>query len=216
MMSNRTIRALVLPLCLLAAPLPAAGCRQGPPVEERVGLTSQASLGGTRWEAIETATLPPRFGYGRAATAAEIAALDITVQPDGTGLPAGQGTVAAGAPVYAAQCASCHGAQGEGVRGVGDRLVGTEPIDSTGWNRTLGNYWPYATSVFDYTRRAMPFDRPGTLTDEQVYALTAYLLHLNGIVPADAVMDARTLPQVLMPARDRFVLDDRLGSTRVR
>jgi S-disulfanyl-L-cysteine oxidoreductase SoxD len=216
MMSNRMIRPLVLPLCLLSAPLFAAGCRQAPAAEERVGLPEQAFLGGTRWEGIETATLPPRFGYGRAATAAEIAALDITVKPGGTGLPPGRGTVAAGASIYAAQCAACHGAQGEGVRGVGDRLVGTEPVDSTGWNRTLGNYWPYATSVFDYIRRAMPFDRPGTLTDEQVYALTAYLLHLNEIVPADATLDATTLPRVAMPARDRFVLDDREGSTRVR
>jgi S-disulfanyl-L-cysteine oxidoreductase SoxD len=99
---------------------------------------------------------------------------------------------------------------------VGDRLVGTEPIDSTGWNRTLGNYWPYPPTVFDYIRRAMPFDRPGTLTDEQIYALTAYLLHLNEIVPAEAIMDVRTLPQVVMPARDRFRLDDRESGTRGR
>jgi S-disulfanyl-L-cysteine oxidoreductase SoxD len=135
--------------------------------------------------------------------------LDIVVGPDGAGLPAGQGTVAQGRVLFAAQCAVCHGAQGEGVRGLGDRLVGTEPIDSTGWNRTIGNYWPYATSVFDYVRRSMPFDRPGTLSDDEVYALTAYLLHRNEIIPADAVVDAATLPRVTMPARDRFVRDDR-------
>jgi S-disulfanyl-L-cysteine oxidoreductase SoxD len=210
-----TIQRLALSFCLLGAPLLAPGCSASAE-EERSELPAQASIGGTQWEGIEMATLPPRFGLGRAATSAEIAALDITIKPDGTGLPPGQGTAAAGAPVYAAQCAACHGTGGEGVSGVGNRLVGREPIDSTGWNRTIGNYWPYATTVFDYIRRTMPFDRPGSLSDEQVYALTAYLLHLNEIVPADAVMDARTLPQVVMPARDRFVSDDREASTRVR
>jgi S-disulfanyl-L-cysteine oxidoreductase SoxD len=214
-MRNWKIEPLVLSFCLLGASLLVAGC-EATAIDERSELPVRALSGGTRWEGIETVTLPPRFGYGRAATAAEIAALDITIKPDGTGLPPGQGTVAAGAPVYAAQCAACHGADGEGVPGVGNRLVGLEPIDSTGWNRTIGNYWPDATTVFDYIRRTMPFDRPGSLSDEQIYALTAYLLHLNEIIPADAVMNAETLPQVVMPARDRFVLDDRETSTRVR
>jgi S-disulfanyl-L-cysteine oxidoreductase SoxD len=215
-MRRTDFRRLVLALCLAGAPLLAAGCG-APAAEEAVELPAQAFVGATvPWTGLDGDALPPRFGYGRAASAAEIAALDIDVAPDGAGLPPGRGTVAQGRTIYVAQCAACHGAQGEGVRGVGDRLVGTEPIDSTGWNRTLGNYWPYATTVFDYIRRAMPFDRPGTLTDEQVYALTAYLLHLNEIVPADAIMDARTLPQVIMPARDRFRLDDREVGTRVR
>jgi S-disulfanyl-L-cysteine oxidoreductase SoxD len=215
-MRTRTIHTLPLVLCLAGASLLAAGCGAEPAEQEPAGLPGQALLSGVSAAGLDVDALPPRFGYGRAATQAEIAALDIDIGPDGAGLPPGRGTVAAGASIYAAQCAACHGALGEGVRGVGDRLVGTEPIDSTGWNRTLGNYWPYAPTVFDYIRRAMPFDRPGTLSDEQAYAVTAYLLHLNEIVPADAVMDARTLPRVTMPARDRFRLDDRESGTRVR
>jgi S-disulfanyl-L-cysteine oxidoreductase SoxD len=215
-MRTRTIHTLPLVLCLAGASLLAAGCGAEPAEQEPAGLPGQAFLSGMSAAGLDVDALPPRFGSGRAATQAEIAALDIDIGPDGAGLPPGRGTVAAGASIYAAQCAACHGALGEGVRGVGDRLVGTEPIDSTGWNRTLGNYWPYAPTVFDYIRRAMPFDRPGTLSDEQAYAVTAYLLHLNEIVPADAVMHARTLPRVTMPARDRFRLDDRESGTRVR
>lgn len=206
---------LVLPRCLASASLVVAGCTA--PAEQAAEMADQASFAGElRQGSLQPEALPERFGYGRAATAAEIAALDIDVAPDGTGLPAGQGTVAEGQPLYVAQCAACHGTAGEGVPQVGNRLVGREAIDSTGWNRTIGNYWPYATTVFDYIRRTMPFDRPGSLSDEQVYALTAYLLHLNDFVPAGAVMDARTLPQVVMPARERFVLDDRESSARVR
>jgi S-disulfanyl-L-cysteine oxidoreductase SoxD len=215
-MTTRTIQTLPLVLCLAGASLLAAGCSAALAEQEPAGPPGRAVPSGVSATGMGLEALPLRFGYGRAATQAEIAALDIAVKPDGTGLPPGQGTVAQGAALYRMQCAACHGPQGEGVRGVGDRLVGTEPIDSTGWNRTLGNYWPFAPTVFDYIRRAMPFDRPGTLTDDEVYALTAYLLHLNEIVPEDAVMDARTLPQVVMPARDRFVLDDREGHTRVR
>lgn len=215
-MRTGKIQSLVLSLRLASMPLLVAACNPSP-AEREADFPDQAFVGGeTRWTGLDAEALPQSFGHGRAATAAEIAALDIDVAPDGTGLPPGQGTGAGGAVLYAAKCAACHGADGEGVRGVGDRLVGREPIDSTGWNRTIGNYWPYATSVFDYIRRAMPFDRPGSLTDEEVYALTAYLLHLNEIIPADAVMNAQSLPQVQMPARDRFVLDDRESSTRVR
>lgn len=164
--------------------------------------------------------LPATFGIGRPASAAEIAAVDIDIMPDGRGLPPGSGGVAAGEALYQARCAACHGADLEG--GASDRLV-TSP-DHPGFPdgeapttaRAIGNYWPYATTLFDYVRRAMPFDRPGSLADEEVYALTAYLLWRNGIVEEDAVMDAATLPAVVMPARDRFVVDDRLESDRVR
>jgi S-disulfanyl-L-cysteine oxidoreductase SoxD len=168
--------------------------------------------------------LPERFGIGRAATPEEIAAIDIDVLPDGRGLPPGRGTVPQGAAVYALQCASCHGANGEGVQGVGEPLAGPTEAElfgvagqgGIGRGKTIGSYWPYATTLFDYVRRAMPFAQPGSLSDEEVYSLTAYLLHLNGIVPADAVMDAQTLPRVRMPAHERFVPDDRETSTRVR
>ena len=163
---------------------------------------------------------PQRFDIGRAATLDEIRALDIDVMPDGTGLPDGRGTVAEGAATYAAKCASCHGKGGEGKPF--DRLVGREAGDgfafakNAGLVRTVGNYWPYATTLFDYTSRTMPFAQPGTLSANEVYGLVAYLLSLNQIVPADAVMDRSTLPKVRMPARDRFVIDNRTGGKQVK
>ena len=160
-----------------------------------------------------------RLGIGRAATAAEIAAWDVDVDPDGTGLPPGRGTSADGEPIYAARCAGCHGKTGR--EGPNDRLVGRVPNDAFPFARdpsiphTIGNYWPYATTVFDYIRRAMPPDAPGSLKDNEIYGLVAYLLTLNQLIPADAVMDATTLPKVVMPARDRFVPDPRGGPKSV-
>jgi cytochrome c len=156
---------------------------------------------------------PPTFGIGRPATPAEIAALDIDVGPDGAGLPPGRGTSAEGAPIYAARCAGCHGKTGK--EGPNDVLVGRLPGDAFPFARdarapkTIGSYWPYATTVFDYIRRAMPPDAPGSLKDDEVYGLVAYLLTLNELVPADAVIDATSLPKVRMPAHDRFVPDTR-------
>ncbi len=156
---------------------------------------------------------PATLGIGRLATAAEIAAWDIDVGPDGVGLPPGRGTSADGAPIYAARCASCHGKTGK--EGPNDVLVGRLPGDAFPFAReartpkTIGSYWPYATTVFDYIRRAMPPDAPGTLKDDDVYALVAYLLTLNDLVPADAVIDAASLPKVKMPAREHFVPDTR-------
>jgi mono/diheme cytochrome c family protein len=149
------------------------------------------------------------LGIGRVATADEIRAIDIDVMPDGRGLPPGKGTVAEGAAVYAAKCAGCHGAKGEG--GKFDRLVGLDPK-----TKTIGSYWPYATTLYDYTARSMPFFQPGTLKPDEVYGVVAYLLHLNEIVPETAVMDAKTLPQVKMPARDKFVKDDRTGGKVIK
>jgi len=148
--------------------------------------------------------------------------------PDGKGLPPGKGTPAEGAIIYAAQCASCHGANGEG--GTSDVLVGPEPKEFAPFGPqyeksrgdakdvpfTIGNYWPYATTIFDYIRRAMPPRAAGSLKADQVYSLTAFLLAKNGIVAENAVMDARTLPAVVMPARNRFVPDDRVGGAKVR
>lgn len=160
------------------------------------------------------------LGIGRAATAQDIAKVDIDVMPDGRGLPDGKGTAAEGAKVYAAKCASCHGANGQG--GSADRLVDRE--SGTNWDfatnpklvKTVGNYWPYATTLFDYTQRAMPFMQPGTLTPDETYALVAHILALNKIVPEDAVMDRTTLPKVVMPSRDRFVMDNRKGGKIVK
>jgi len=142
------------------------------------------------------------FGFGSVPSEAEITARDIAIGPDGTGLPPGWGTVTAGEQVYRAKCVACHGPTGtEGPR---DKLVGEKlPV------KTIGTFWPYATTVFDYIRRAQPFDKPGSLTDEEVYALTAWLLFRNQIIAADQVIDANTLPKVRMPNRDGFVPDPR-------
>jgi len=145
-----------------------------------------------------------RPALGRAATAQEAAAWDISIPPSGAGLPPGSGTPKQGEAVYIAKCLACHGEKGAGkpadplVGGVGS-LASAKPI------RTVGSFWPYATTLFDYTRRAMPVDNPLSLSNDEVYAVTAYLLYLNGIIGEDAVMDSRTLPQVKMPNRDGFV-----------
>jgi S-disulfanyl-L-cysteine oxidoreductase SoxD len=156
---------------------------------------------------------PATFGIGRAATPAEIAALDIDVGPDGAGLPAGRGTSTEGATLFAARCASCHGKTGK--EGPNDVLVGRLPGDAFPFAqdartpKTIGSYWPYATTVFDYIRRAMPPDAPGSLKDDDVYALVAFLLVQNELVPADTVIDAASLPKVKMPSRAHFVPDKR-------
>jgi mono/diheme cytochrome c family protein len=162
------------------------------------------------------AELPATLGLGHAASPQQIAAWDIDVDPSGRDLPAGRGSVDEGAKVYATQCMACHGAKGEG--GVGPKLIGPEP--KTGfaddWKdhpRTIGNWWPYATTVFDYVRRAMPQHAPGSLTDDQVYGLTAYLLAENGIVGRDFVADAKSVPAVKMGTKVQFVEDDRGGTT---
>lgn len=141
---------------------------------------------------------------GRTATPAEIAAIDIDIAPDGAGLPPGSGDANAGEAVYQAKCAVCHGAAGQGKPA--DRLVGgVGTLASDKPVRTVGSYWPYATTLFDYIRRAMPLNAPMSLTDDEVYALTAYLLAQDGIVPRDSALDAASLPQVRMPNRNGFV-----------
>ncbi|SIO37316.1 c-type cytochrome [Chitinophaga niabensis] len=155
---------------------------------------------------------PVRFNLGRAATAAEIKAWDIDVRPDGTGLPEGSGTVRTGREIYAAKCALCHGKTG--IEGPYNVLVGA--IDDTTRAKTIGNYWPYATTLFDYTRRAMPYNQPGSLTDSEVYSITAFLLHANKIIDSTTEMNKRTLPAIVMPARKHFVNDDRQGGPEVK
>lgn len=174
---------------------PATGARDGPPQDERLGI-------------------------GRAATEQEIARWDIDVGPDGVGLPDGRGTAREGAAIYLATCSACHGLSGR--EGPNNVLVGRLPGDAFPFatdprlGLTIGNYWPYATTVFDYINRAMPLDRPGTLDADEVYALVALLLHWNGVVSEDAVMDRGTLPEVVMPSRDRFVPDNRTGGPVIR
>src|SRR5216683_6158785 len=142
---------------------------------------------------------------GKSIDTAEIAAWDISILPDGSGLPPGSGTPAQGSRIYAQKCAACHGENGKG--GQNAALVGGLPlttgIDAT---KTIANFWPYATTLFDFTRRAMPWPRPRTLTNDEVYALTAYILALNKIIGEQEVMNAETLPKVRMPNRDGFIV----------
>ena len=130
----------------------------------------------------------------------------LTVFPDGTGLPDGSGSAENGAAVYQTHCASCHGANGEGT--VADRLVGGQgTLGNATPVRTVGSFWPYATTLFDYVRRSMPYEAPKTLTSDEVYGVTAYLLFLNEIIEQDEVMDAASLTQVRMPNRNGFVIE---------
>lgn len=143
------------------------------------------------------------LGLGTPVSSEQLRHWDIDVSADGTGLPAGRGSVVEGKTVYQAKCAACHGAAGEG--GIGDALAGGKGTLATAKPvKTIGSYWPYATTLFDYIRRAMPFGEPQSLSSEDVYAVSAYLLHLNGIVAADTVLDAASLPKVRMPNREGF------------
>lgn len=147
---------------------------------------------------------PKGPGLGVPASPADIAASDVSIGPDGAGLPPGSGTPTQGASVFAAKCVACHGPNGSGV--VNDRLAGGQgTLTSATPVKTIGSFWPYATTVFDYVRRAMPYPEPHSLTDADVYALTAYLLNVNGVVASDAVMNANTLPKVEMPNRANFI-----------
>jgi cytochrome c len=150
----------------------------------------------------------PKYKLGRAAAQAEIDAADISIAPDGTGLPPGSGTVEQGRDVYKRRCEKCHGANGAGadeapLAGGKGSLATPKPL------KTVGSYWPHATTIFDYVRRAMPFNQPGMLTNDQVYAVTAHILFLNGIIKESDVMNAKTLPQVKMPNREGFIADTR-------
>jgi S-disulfanyl-L-cysteine oxidoreductase SoxD len=144
--------------------------------------------------------------FGKPITEADIAPWDISIGPDGVGLPPGSGTPAQGAVVYSDHgCAACHGDKGSG--GLAGPLVGGGPLNDPNHEaaKLIGNYWPYATTIFDFVRRAMPWQQPKTLTNDEVYALTAYVLALNKIIGDNDVMNAETLPKVRMPNRDGFI-----------
>lgn len=184
------------------------------------GAIALAACGRTQTETGE----PPasgRYDLGRAATDSEVVAQDIDIGPDGVGLPAGSGTASQGAAVYGAKCASCHGIRGEGMPPY-PRLVGREPREGFPFGRdpklekTIGNYWSHATTLFDYVRRAMPQLTPGSLTNDEVYAVTAWLLAQNEVIKPELRLDAEALRAVKMPAVDRFSADDRAGRREVR
>src|ERR1700710_20476 len=148
------------------------------------------------------------YGIGRPATPAEIAGWNIDVDRDGNNLPAGSGTVSHGHEVFDQQCAACHGAKGEG--GIGDQLAGGQGTLATPKPvRTVGSYWPYAPTLFDYVRRAMPQNAPQSLSNDDVYAVSAYLRNLNGLLSADAPLDSNILRAIKMPNRTMFVDDPR-------
>lgn len=182
----RTVAFDVAGIAVLVPLLAAAACAEGP-------------------------EMPDRFGHGRSPAPGEVERWDIDIKPDGRQLPAGQGTVAQGERIYAQKCLACHGAAGKG--GINDQLVGefdpTNNFADAGQTRkTIGNFWPYATTLFDYINRAMPMTVPGSLTPDEVYSLTAYLLFLNNIVEQSAVVDANTLPTIEMPAEALFYWSD--------
>lgn len=154
--------------------------------------------------AMMAATASSAQGFGTPASEADIEKVTLTVMPDGEGLPEGSGGAEQGAAVYAVHCASCHGADGEG--GLANQLVGGRgTLGSDQPVKTLGSYWPYATTVFNYLRRSMPYTQPMSLSNDEYYALTAFLLNKNDIISADRVLDKDSLPAVVMPNRDGFV-----------
>ena len=203
-----------------------------------IGLAAIASCNGERpktrapaaapADTIQPSDVKPPTGdadhyasIGRSATRAEIRAWDIDVNPAGGGLPAGHGSYDVGAGLFAQKCAACHGARGEGLATY-PTLIGTEPHlgfpfgQDAKYVKTIGNYWPYATTLYDYINRAMPLTAPGSLTSDQVYSLVAFLLAENGIIDRNATIDARSLPRIHMPAREHFVVDNRTGGRGFR
>lgn len=191
------MRSLELALLAAAATLAAAGCAQ---------LQPSAS-----------APAKPAVGHGKPISEADIAPWNIDIRTsDGAGLPAGRGTVAEGKRAYDAKCLACHGADAKGGPVYGTMVGGIGSFTTASRVVTPGSMYPYAPILFDYIRRTMPMDRPQSLTTNEVYALSAYLLNLNGLVPADAVMDQNTLPKVQMPNRDGFIRDDRPDAKAVR
>ncbi|MET0300164.1 MAG: cytochrome c [Flavitalea sp.] len=155
---------------------------------------------------------PAKFGFGVKATSDDISKLDIDISPDGTGLPAGKGVASDGRKIFALKCAVCHGATGK--EGPQNKLVTTWP--DTARDKTIGNYWPYATTVFDYIRRSMPLNAPGSLSDEDVYSLTAYLLSQNKIIDSVTIISAHNLAKIEMPAKKYYVNDTRRGGHEIR
>jgi len=169
---------------------------------------SIAALAALLLTCLARAETPGPYGIGRMATPAEIAGWNIDIGRDGRGLPPGSGTVSHGREVFSQQCAACHGDKGQG--GVGDKLVGGQgTLATTNPVRTVGSYWPYAPTLFDYIRRAMPQNAPESLSNDDVYAVSAYILNLNGLLPDDATLDASTMAAIKMPNRDHFTGDPR-------
>ena len=173
----------------------------------QVSQTDTAEFDSTGW--------PSTFGFGRIASRKEIDSVNIDVSPDGEGLPADSGTVIEGYKLYAQMCAACHGKTGR--EGPNNKLVAsTDAVSPHRGDTTIGNYWPYATTLYDYINRAMPYNSPGTLSPNEVYSLTAFLLYKNHIIDSTFTIDSKNLPQVIMPARELFFVDDRKGGAEIK
>src|SRR5918912_3443738 len=204
---------------IAAAALAMAGCAQMRTAGGGGGMAAKSAdgipLGASGPHPVQPLADKPRLGHP--ISEADVAAWNIDVRTsDGQGLPPGRGTVAEGREVYAAKCASCHGAEAKGGPVYGTMVGGIGSFTTNTRVLTPGSMYPYAPILFDYIRRAMPMDKPQSLTANEVYAVSAYLLNLNGLVPADAVMDAASLPKVQMPNREGFILDDRPDTKAVR
>jgi len=169
----------------------------------------RATFAASLWLAMmASASLAETPNFGKPINEAAIANWDISILPDGTGLPRGSGTPAQGAPIYAEKCSACHGDNGKGAQAAAlvDNRPNIEIAGISASQKTIKSFWPYSTTVFDFIRRAMPFQAPHSLTDDEVYALTAYILAENKLIGANDVMDAQTLPKVKMPNRDNFII----------
>jgi cytochrome c len=188
---------------LLATACSQPGVYRSQPLAAKPVSTESLSADSTKW--------PATFGIGRLAADELIRQWDTDVRPDGQGLPAGSGNAATGKILYAAKCAACHGATG--TEGPYNKLV-SHGQDKQ--EKTIGNYWPYATTLYDYIGRAMPYNQPGSLTADEIYSLTAFLLSANRITDSTTVLNAQTLPAIKMPAQPQFVDDDRKGGPEVR
>ena len=176
-----------------------------------------ASVGCATQQCAPAQAARPDVKLGKPISAADLAAWDIDIRTsDGRGLPAGRGSVAEGKAIYDAQCIACHGADAKGGPVYGTMVGGIGSFKTSTRVLTPGSMYPYAPILFDYIRRAMPMDKPQSLSANEVYALSGYILNLNGLVPGDAVMDPNSLPKVMMPNRDGFIIDDRPDTKAVR
>jgi len=183
------------------------------------GLAAAAVVAGCAQMPAATPAKQPRpdVAFGQPISEADIAPWNVDIRtPDGLGLPAGRGSVAEGKTLYDAQCAACHGADAKGGPVYGTMVGGIGSFKTDTRVLTPGSMYPYAPILFDYIRRAMPMNKPMTLSPNEVYALSAYILNLNGLIPADAVMDQSSLPKVQMPNRNGFIVDDRPDTKAVR
>ncbi|MEZ4416823.1 MAG: cytochrome c [Gemmatimonadota bacterium] len=200
-------------IALVAASAAWGGCQVGPDSPQADGATGRAAAPAAAPAASQTP--PEQWGLGSHAVDSFVVAWDRDVRPDGVGLPPGRGTAREGAALFQDLCASCHGPEGEGM-GINPALVGRGTAEERFRARSIGEFWPYSTTLYDYIRRSMPQTAPGSLQPDQIYSLVAWLLAENDRIGPDDVVDASSLPAVPMPGRERFVQDDRTGGPQVR